>query len=107
MGLLLVVSPDGLFLVKVEELSERDSMWLWVPLDGLHRVLPLEELTEFVRAPSLLDLDGLIIQVYLKKLHFENISGHLVGFVELSFLGCHLRLAFLALARRPEVLPVD
>ena len=63
-GLLLVVSPDSLFLLKVEELTERDSMW-WVSLDGLHRVLPLEEFTEFVRSPSLLNLDSLIIKVYL------------------------------------------
>jgi hypothetical protein len=60
-------------------------MWR-VSLDGLHRVLPFEEFTEFLRTPSLLDLDSLIIQVYLKKLHLENISGHLVGFLELSFL---------------------
>ena len=64
MGLLLVVSPDSLFLVKVGELTERDCM-RWVSLDGLHRVLTFEEFTEFVRSPSFLDLDGLIIQVYL------------------------------------------
>jgi hypothetical protein len=98
MCLLLVVSPDCLFLVKVGELTERDRM-LWVSLNGLHRILPFVECTELVRTPSSLNLDGLIIQVYLKKLHFENISPHLIMFLELSLLRWHFYLAFLAFAR--------
>jgi hypothetical protein len=95
---MLVISPDSLFLVRVGELPERDRM-RWVSLDGLHRVLSSEKFTEFKRTPSLLDLDGLIIQVNLKKLHLENISAHLIWLLKLSLLGCHLGLAFLALAR--------
>ena len=98
MGLMLVVSPNCLFLVRVGELPERDRM-RWVSLDGLHRVLSSEEFTEFERTPSPLDFDGLIIQVNLKKLHLENISAYLIRFLELSLFGCHLWLAFLALAR--------